>query len=255
MSQKRPPRPDTGIIKNVEKAFELLALLTERDDPVSLGELNERLGLGRERAVRLVMTMQRLGLLERNATGAYGLGIGAVELGQKVLARSSVVRHARPLLAELVRKHDEAVYLTVLEGDETVFLEMVDCRRQVRATPLVGKRFPFFTNAAGKLLKSLETGDFLERIGRKKGIPAPEMLATELGEIRQKGVAVETGGLGDGIMTVAVAVKDYAGRVVGALTLLGPSFRLLGERVDQEIIPSLTESALQLSMKFGHAPA
>jgi DNA-binding IclR family transcriptional regulator len=72
-------------------------------------------------------------------------------------------------------------------------------------------------------------------------------------EIRRKGVAVDCGGLGDGVIAVAVAVKDYAGKVVGAITVLGPAFRLLTDRIENEIVPSLLEGAEMLSMKFGYA--
>ena len=74
----------------------------------------------------------------------------------------------------------------------------------------------------------------------------------ELAEIRKKGVAVDFGGLGDGVCAVAVVIRDYAGKVVGALTLLAPSFRMLQERLEQEIIPSMLEGAEELSMKFGY---
>jgi DNA-binding IclR family transcriptional regulator len=66
---------------------------------------------------------------------------------------------------------------------------------------------------------------------------------------------VDTGGLGDGVISVAVAVRDYAGKVVGAITVLGPSFRMFAERLENEIIPSLMEGAELLSEKFGYAPA
>ena len=83
-------------------------------------------------------------------------------------------------------------------------------------------------------------------------IPDPESLEIELNEIRKKGVAVDFGGLGDGICAVAVVIRDYAGKVVGALTLLAPSFRMLQDRLEHEIIPSMLEGAEELSMKFGY---
>jgi DNA-binding IclR family transcriptional regulator len=54
---------------------------------------------------------------------------------------------------------------------------------------------------------------------------------------------------------VAVAVRDYAGKVVGAITMLGPSFRMLAGRLESEIIPSMLEGAEMLSEKFGYARA
>jgi DNA-binding IclR family transcriptional regulator len=121
----------------------------------------------------------------------------------------------------------------------------------------VGKRFPFFTNAAGKVIKALESRDLLEKLfkrGRnRQRLPDLATLETELNTIREKGVAVDSGGMGDGVITVAVAVKDYAGKVIGALTMIGPSFRMMTDRIENEIVPSLVEGAEMLSMKFGYA--
>ena len=46
---------------------------------------------------------------------------------------------------------------------------MVDCDQQVKATPLLGERFPFFTNAAGKVMKALDSRDMLERVFKRRG--------------------------------------------------------------------------------------
>jgi len=84
-------------------------------------------------------------------------------------------------------------------------------------------------------------------------MPDPATLQSELKTVREKGVAVDCNGLGEGITTVAVAVRDYAGKVIGAITMLGPSFRMAATRLEEEIIPSLREGAEMLSLKFGYA--
>jgi DNA-binding IclR family transcriptional regulator len=135
---------------------------------------------------------------------------------------------------------------------------MVDGAQTVKTAPLVGKRFPCLSNAPGKLIKALESSDLIEKFFKKGGRRrmAPEDMArleNELGEIRQRRVAVGHDSLGEGVIEVAVAIKDYAGKVVGAITLLGPAFRLFAERIENEIAPSLLEGADMLSMKFGYA--
>jgi DNA-binding IclR family transcriptional regulator len=132
---------------------------------------------------------------------------------------------------------------------------MVDSFQQVRAVDLVGKRFPFFTNAAGKVIKSVGSIDLFGRGGKRRSEEESQELIKELEEIRRKGVAVDFGGLGEGICAVAVVIRDYAGKVVGALTLLAPSFRMLPERLDGEVIPALLLAGEQLSMKFGYSRA
>jgi DNA-binding IclR family transcriptional regulator len=231
----------TYVISTVVKALDMLEVLSEEGIDATLPGLADRLGISRNKAFRLLATLEMRGLIEREEwSGSYRLGIPAVELAQRFLKGASLIRHAHPVMSGLARKHDEAVYMTVLRGDEVLFLDMVDCDRQVKAAPLVGKRFPFFTNASGKAIKALEARDLAA-------------LELELSSIREKGVAVDIEGLGEGVISVAVAVRDYAGKVIGALTMLGPSFRMVASRLENEIIPSLMEGAEILSMKFGYA--
>lgn len=262
-------------VRNINHALELLEQLAESPEQLTLPSLAERVGLNRDKCCRLLAALSQRGLVERDPVSqAYQLGAGTGALGRKlvdgsllsgstearmrqVTAGSELVTQAHPILERLAREHDEAVYMTVIKDDEVLFLNMVDCQQQVKAETFVGRKFPFFTNAAGKVMKALDSWDLLERVckneKRRGRRPDLEQLAGELREIRNSGVAVDHGGLGDGIISVAVAVRDYAGIVVGAITLLGPSFRMLAGRIEQEIIPSLQEGADLLSAKFGYA--
>ena len=247
-------------VKTVTKAFELLEVIAENVENPTLPALADMVGLSRNKAYRLLATFSANGLVEcEEATGRYRLGIHSVMMAQKIMKSSNIVMYAHPVIEELARKHDEAVYMTVTTGDDVLFLDMVDCEQQIKTESLVGKRFPCFSNAAGKVIKALDSWDLLEKIYRKKGkrgdIPDFTMLEAELREIRNRGVAVDSGGMGEGIITVAVAVRDYAGKAVGAITMLGPSFRMLSDRIEQEIIPSMILEAGRLSEKFGYAPA
>jgi DNA-binding IclR family transcriptional regulator len=245
-------------VQVVESALELLEILTEEHPAPTLPYLAETMGLSRNKVFRLLATLEERGLVEKEeSTGCYRLGLPAAELAQKLLKNVNLIQIAHPVMDSLARKHDEAVYMTVLSGDEVLFLDMVDSGQQIKAASLLGERFPFFTNAAGKAIRALESRDMLERVFRKRprrqSAVDIKLLEEELNQIRNRGVAVDAGGLGEGIITVAVAVRDYAGKVVGALTMLGPSFRMLTERLETEIIPSLTEGADILSFKFGYA--
>lgn len=249
------------IVKSVSCAFAILEMLAESRMGLTVMQVAERLGLSRNKAFRLMATLCNAGLVDHDEqTGMYRLGVCSVALGQKFLMSSSMVNYAHPIIEQLAKKHGEAVYMSVIRNDEVVFLDMVDSDQQVRPTPLIGRRFPFFTNAAGKVLRALDSRDVMERIfnrrGKRRG-SSPDLnhLASELEEIRSRGVAVDSDGLGDGIISVAVAVRDYAGKVVCAITLIGPSFRMLSDRLEKEIIPSLKEGADILSGRFGYIPA
>lgn len=248
-------------VKSVSCALAILEMLTEHQVGYSITLLASHFGLSRNKAFRLLTTLCETGLVERDAeSNVYRLGASSVVLGQKFLKNSSVVNFAHPIIEQLARKHGEAVYMSVIRDNDVLFLDMVDCDQNIKTAPILGRRFPFFTNAAGKVLKAIESRDVLDRFfnrrgPKKAGAPDMSQLASELEDIRSKGVAVDRNGLGEGIISVAVAVKDYAGKVVCAITLIGPSVRMLSERLENEIIPSLKESAEILSGRFGCLPA
>lgn len=243
-------------VQAVVKAIDLLEALAQEGESPTIAVIEKKLGLNRGKTVRLLSTLEAKGLVEKNSlAGTYNLGLQALEMAQHILKSDNLIRLARPIMEDLARKLDEAVYITVANNDEVLFLDMVDSFQQIKAADMVGKRFPFFTNAAGKVLKSMTSIDLFGRGRKKQGIKDIELLEAELDDIRRKGVAVDFNGLGEGICTVAVVIRDYAGKVVGALTLLAPSFRMLQDRLEKEVIPCMMEGAEQLSMKFGYSRA
>lgn len=167
---------------------------------------------------------------------------------------AGIIGHALPILRQLACRHGESAYLTVVSGDEVVFVEGAGAL-EPGALLLVGRRFPYLGTAAGRVIQALRSRDLWERITRRRGrrTKAQNQLCRELEQIRASGVAVDVGLLQEGITSAAAAVRDYAGKVVCALTLLGPSVRLAASRIEEEIVPSLLEGAELLSQKLGYA--
>ncbi|MDD2581815.1 MAG: IclR family transcriptional regulator [Desulfuromonadaceae bacterium] len=243
-------------VQAVVKAIDLLEALAHGGENSSIVVLENKLGLSRNKTFRLLATLEDKGLVERNKeTNTYNLGLQAFEMAQHILKSDNVINMAHPIMVELARKLDEAIYFTVANNNEVLFLDMVDSFQQIKTADLVGQRFPFFSNAAGKVIKSFGSIDLFGRGSKKNGIKDVQQLEVELDEIRRKGVAVDFNGLGEGICTVAVVIRDYAGKVVGALTLLAPSFRMLQDRLEKEVIPCMLEGGELLSMKFGYSRA
>lgn len=260
MPKRQATQTSVYSVKSVKNALDVLEILAEYEYGVQLGELASKLDLTLNSTFRIMKTLCEKGLVEHDQQqGLYRLGVYSATLAQKLLKSISVVSYAHPVLEELVRRHDESAYMAVIQDNEVLFLDMVDCGQSIKTTSMMGRRVPFFTNAAGKVMRALDSRDLLEKLlkksGRRKELPDLDDLDAELQEIRTRGVAIDRGGLGEGIISVAVAVRDYAGKVVGAITVIGPSFRLLSDRLETEIIPSMLQEAEMLSMKFGYTRA
>jgi DNA-binding IclR family transcriptional regulator len=247
-------------IITVEKTIAAIELLSDTSsDNLNIVSVAEKLGLSRNKTSRILSTLADIGIAERDdSRGTYSLGVTAFEFAKKVLRPASIINNAHPVIEDLARKHHEDVYLTVLCDKEVLFLDMADSEQQERSVQLVGRRFPFFATAAGKVMAAVgvspdHIGTLLSNGRRNKTGISVDLLERELAQIRCEGIAVDENSLGEGVVSIAVPFKDYAGKVVGAITLLGPTFRLLADRIENEIIPSLVEGADMLSMKFGYA--
>lgn len=244
--------------KDANKALEILEVLAEAQERVQLAQVAARVGLSGNMTSRILKTLCAQGLVEV-LKGGYRLVFSPAGFDQKLRHNMSVIDYAHPVLVELAQKLDEAVYLTIPKDDEVLFLDMADSRQRIKTERLLGRLLPFFSNAAGKVMRSLDSRDLIERllkrIGRKNCARELEKLDLELEDIRSKGVAVDRGGLGEGVIGVAVAIRDYSGTVIGAIILIGPSFRIVTERIEREIIPALKEGADLLSGRFGYCPA
>lgn len=277
--EKRQIKRNRVTDQKLEKEVELIEALADEEQDCSLSALAKKIGVSRYKTIRLLESLQTKGVMQCAVeSGRYDPSRAAF-LGQRLLKKAGRSRHARvmesilrrshepgcpslvaearPVLESLARQHNEAAYLTVLKGDEVLFVDMVDRQGELRGDALLGNRYPFFSNAAGKAMRAIDSWDLLEKIGKRwrrtqPCFPDLALLKGELELIREQGVAVDCGGLGEGIVIVAVAIRDYAGKVVGAVAMLGPSFRMLGARLEKEIIPSLRMGGEALSMKFGY---
>lgn len=215
----------------MENALNVLEALCEEEDEVRISRLSEKLDMNKTSVFRLLATFERRGYVERGkGSGKYKLGLTAYEMGQKFLSRMELLRKARPVMGKLVRECNEAVYLAVRRDEDILFLDAVDTPQQVKIVTLVGKRYPFLSTAAGRVLA--------ER--------------PDIGETGQTETCTDCGTLGEGIACLAVPLLDDAGIKRGSLCVVGPEFRLPPEKIKAELLPSLTEAGVVISSKLGY---
>ena len=242
-----------AIDEALELSMAILELLADTSVVHTEALLARQLGASRTKIHRLLGILGRQGLVEASGRGGYVLGVSVAGLARRLLDSVGIIGHARPVLEELARKHGEQVYLAVLKGDEVIYVDGADGAQGEGAWGLVGKRFPSLSTSAGKACRAQQSRDLLEKTlrGRKRGSLRRHDLEARLVEferIRARGIAIE---LRAETCSVATAVKDYTGKVVCALAVQGPAVRMLSERIEEEIAPSLMQGAATLSQKFG----
>jgi DNA-binding IclR family transcriptional regulator len=233
-------------IQAVENALDVLEALSEIDDDVRISQLSEKLAMNKTSVFRLLATFENRGYVEREErSGKYRLGLSAYEISQKFLSRMGLLRNARPVVERLARGCNEAVYIAVRRRQEALFLDMVDTTQKVKIVPLVGNSYPLETTAAGQILLAFQN------LPDNPEADTGQAAFSQVGMVRNRGFAMDSGALGEGIASVAAPLLGGGGRLQGALCIVGPEFRLSREFMENQILSQLLDTCSIISSKLG----
>src|SRR5229473_5925383 len=143
MSNGVGPGRDAALIRSVDRAVAILDVLAVGGWKAG-AEVARELGVHRSTALRLLATLERHGLVERDQRSAkYRLGGRLVQLASAVRGEADLRAVARPVCAALARQVGETVTLDVLDGDEIVpVVEQASGSTSVVSVSWLGTRSP-----------------------------------------------------------------------------------------------------------------
>jgi IclR family KDG regulon transcriptional repressor len=230
------------MIQAVSHALDLLEQFHGEDvDELGVTELSKRLKLHKNNVFRLLATLEFRGYIEQNkATENYRLGLKSLELGQTFIKKMGLLHQAKPVLENLVERCNETSYVAIFKDGYIVYLD-AHC------------------TAAGKVHLAFMSEEELHSILSSKdlrgytphSITDRETLKKELQKVAEQGYALDNEELDLGVRCVAAPIRDYTRRIVGALSISGPSTRFTDERLEKELIPLVVNSAEELSTRLG----
>ncbi|PLX99823.1 MAG: IclR family transcriptional regulator [Desulfuromonas sp.] len=248
------------IIQAVSHALDLLEQFHDDVDELGVTELSKRLKLHKNNVFRLLATLESRGYIEQNrATENYRLGLKSLELGQTFIKQMGLLRQAKPILEKLVEDCNETSYVSIFKETHSVYLDVIETDLTVRVVSRVGSRLPAYCTASGKMhLSHLSEEELLEIFPDEEMKSfTPNTLAkrsdlfAELEKIAAQGYAIDNEELDPGVRCIAAPIRDYTRRIVGAISISGPSMRLTDERIENELIPLAVKSSEELSTRLG----
>ena len=221
-------------MSSVERAFTLLTAVVGSPTAVGVRELARETGLPRSSVSRLVAPREGLGMVERTASGAVrpGPGLAALQPGSGRPAPDLPTR-LRPVLEQLAREHGENVALVVDDGDRALYIDEVASDSPISVPVSSGQRFPFHVVAPGLVLMAAWSDDRVESYLQEGLVtPTEHSIATaddlwaRLRYVRRRGYAWTDQELDLEVNGLALPVGDADGRIVAAVSLYGPAYRL-----------------------------
>lgn len=213
----------------IDRASALLTHILESATPPLLSELSRTYGLPKSTTSRILSALERAGLLLRDRNGAYIAGSVLTQFAREQNHDSVLIARMHSVLENLAFKTGETANLGVAGNGDLKLIDQVDGQYLLGATNWVGKSIPYHASALGKVL--LAYGSISIPLGRlekltAKTITSRPRLLIELENVRKKGYAVLDDELEEGLVAVAAPVRENDGRVVGAISISGPSPRL-----------------------------
>jgi len=249
-----------GGVQSIGRAFAIIEEIARNRDGIGLAELSKRVGLHNSTTFHLVKTMVSLGYVRQlKDSKRYRIGRPLFALAASALDEIEMMSLATPVLDDLARATGESAHFSVPMGDAVVVLARTSGPGAFQLTDRVGVVRPAHCTALGKIMLAALAPDqftrYLQRAELKaytpKSITSVEQLAREIAEVRRAGLALDDGEFDSELRCAALPVRDFSGRVIGAIGISGPVWRLSIEAL-QKRARLVRAAADRLSGEFGY---
>ena len=237
-------------VQSLERGLAVIRAFDADHPQLSLSDGARATGLNRASARRFLHTLVELGYVRTDGR-LFALRPKILELGYAYLSSLSLPEVAMPHLELLVEKVHESSSISVLDGDEVVYVARVPTRRIMRIAIAVGTRFPAYATSMGRVLLAGQTDDWLDGYFAtapltsitSRTIADAKRLRAELQRIRRDGYALVDQELEEGLRSIAAPIHDRDGRVVAAVNLSTHASRTTVETMRDTLLTPLLETA------------
>jgi DNA-binding IclR family transcriptional regulator len=203
--------------------------------------------------LRLLSTLRSHNFVKQDGeTKRFSLGLGLVALGKAAEKNFNLAQEVHPFLVELAEKTGETASLSTLEGDHAVYIDQVVSKSMIRGQPRIGLTIGLHCSSGGKMLLSGLPDERIEEFFTRnhltkkteKTITDPQRLRKEVQKIREQGYATDDEEVEEGGRCVAAPLRDKHGRIIAAISVMGPT-----TRIRQKDFPRLAEVVKEEVMK------
>lgn len=244
------------------RGLRVLLAFNSSTPEMTLSEVAAKTGLTAATVRRSLLTFTALGYVKQNGR-RFVLTARVLQLGAAFVESMNLNTVAQIYLQELVDVFHDASSLTVLDGNDVVYIVHIPSNRPARLRQYVGARMPAHSASTGYvLLGHLPDGELDAYLN---GAPFPaftpktpvtrEEVKTLCLAARENDYAVAQDAIGLGTIALAVPVRDAQGRVVAAINCSADSTKISKEKLIATRLEPLRRAANHINKQLIHYPA
>ncbi|MEV6349513.1 IclR family transcriptional regulator C-terminal domain-containing protein [Actinoplanes sp. NPDC051851] len=247
-------------VQSLERGLAVIRAFDAERRELTLSEVARICGLTRAAARRFLLTLTDLGYVRTDGR-LFSLTPRVLELGYAFLGGLSLPEVAEPHMERLVAEVRETCSMSVLDGDDIVYVARVPTSRIMRVAINVGTRFPAYATSMGRvLLAALPERDLDAYLTRAKLEPltdrticTPGALRAELDRVREAGHSMVDQELEEGLRAIATPIRDRSGAAAGAVNISVHAARATVDAIREAILPPLlvATAAIEADLRIG----
>ncbi|MGD9784215.1 MAG: IclR family transcriptional regulator [Hyphomicrobiaceae bacterium] len=246
----------------VLRVMNLLTVVAANSGTLSVAEIAAAVSLPKPTVHRLCQQLEASGYFMRDpATRHYGVGHRLWDMGLNIVNTGlQPERHA--ILQKLVNEIGETCNLSMRVRDQSIYIDRVESRWPLRLNLEPGSTVPLHCTASGKIFLSAMPKDRRQRLLSITGLPAhTSKTITDLGRmeeeverIKKRGYSIDNEEFLEGLVALAVPVRNSQGAIIAGIACHGPKPRLTVEEALKHL-PLLNRAATELRSSFDRGDA
>lgn len=236
------------ILKTTETSLSILEFIRESGG-ATLSDVVKEFDLAKSTAYTHLHTLETHGYIVADR-GEYRIGLRFLEFSKSARTQDPVYDHIEAAVFDLSETLDCEVEFLVEENGRIVLVYHSE-------GPIDQDSHPYMyshTTAAGKAILAEFPDERVHEIVDQWGLPRKtdnsitdvETLFAELETVRNRGYAYNRAECFEGYHGIGAVVTDIDDRILGALTLGGPLYRLSEERLNDELADELLAAVDEL---------
>jgi len=250
-------REQRDIVGSLGKGLGVMEILAAHPAGLTLTEMAAKAEMTRAGARRFLLTLVDSGYALQEDR-RFLLSPRLLTIARLWLQGASLWTFAEPFLREVAGKFNESSSAAVLSGEDIVYVARIPGRHILSVALHVGTRLPAWCTSMGRVLLSdlppAELRGFLASAKivahTQKSIADPKKLECEIMRVAEQGFAIIDEELELGLRSIAVPIRDRAGRIVAAINISTQSSRFSPDEMKALILPSLKDAAHSIENYF-----
>jgi IclR family pca regulon transcriptional regulator len=246
---------DPNFVLSLARGLRVIEGFESRTSGMTIAEVATAAEISRASARRLLLTLQTLDYVECSRR-IYRLKTRTLKLGFSYLSSTSIVAAAQPILERITETLHESASMSVLDGDQIIYVARSVASRVMSVGLSVGSRLPAYCTSMGRVLlgahSDAELDDYLRNLRPErhtsKTTVGKILLRRAIAQARADGYSIVDGELEIGLRALAVPVRGRNGRIAAAINVGVHALRVERKDMLRRFLPVLTQQAAALSL-------